>query len=297
MGVWTALGAWARGSSVAIQHFDKFRFDPAPLPGQYPDIYLKEPRLNTASVNAGDYRLYVGGGSNNAAFAKLFIKHQPSPLKMNNKKWPYNEDYQTIHTALLRGSRAAGGQIVSASEIPEANALLSTVGLAASYGKLGQNLEGDTVPKENEVLRGATGSVFIDVFKADWRPIHAKNVAMLYVVGPKGETKSAGAGVGSPVLPKNEFLASVELLAKEALQTVITYNKAASKEGLPLIEEVRWCLVSGGVYRHQDSTKIEVAKATISGMRSVEDDGSVQQVTFTFDEDCFKIAYESMNSE
>ena len=45
---------------------------------------------------------------------------------------------------------------------------------------------------------------------------------------------------------------------------------ALSVEGkwqvLPMLEEIRCCLVSGGGYKHSKATKLEVAKATQQGI-------------------------------
>ena len=57
---------------------------------------------------------------------------------------------------------------------------------------------------------------------------------------------------------------------------------------LPFIDEVRWCLVSGGVYIHSSANKIDVASATLRGMRAVNGDTPV--VTFTYDNDVFRLA-------
>ncbi|CAJ1426877.1 unnamed protein product [Effrenium voratum] len=65
-------------------------------------------------------------------------------------------------------------------------------------------MEGDQGVKD---LGGATGSVFIDVFREEKRPLHSRNVAMLYVVGPKGEGCPGPWGPDAgPLLDEDRFL-------------------------------------------------------------------------------------------
>ena len=47
-----------------------------PKPDKFSALYLEEPERNTAACNAGDYLLYLGGGSINGAFGKLLQKEQ-----------------------------------------------------------------------------------------------------------------------------------------------------------------------------------------------------------------------------
>merc|ERR1712204_76660 len=135
--------------------------------------------------------------------------------------------------------------MVAASAVPGTRALLSGARLTDCFA-----VARETFGQEDPRYEAAVGSVFIDVFEETSRPLHQRNVAMLYVVGPKGEGGTAGKG---PLLPLASFLASVERLGRVALQLVIDYNAQAMTARLPAIEEVRWCLVSGGVYRHSNA--------------------------------------------
>lgn len=251
-------------------------------PEAYSPIYLESPARRTAAVNAGDYRLYVGGGAINKAFGELFKETQGLRFRYAS------DEYQDLHVALLKSSRERGHVLASAAEVPEAALLLETLQLAASIGRAGPAAEGDTEPYE-----GSTESVFIDVFREEKRPLHERNVAMVYVVGPKGEACAAPKMEGSgPRVAEDAFLASIERLAASAVATVGEYNRRRSElgEDLPPVEELRWCLVSGGVYRHDDVSKVDVAAATLRGMRSVKDTDLL--VTFTYDDDAFRLAAE-----
>merc|ERR1711974_71134 len=80
-----------------------------------------------------------------------------------------------------------------------------------------------------------------------------------------------------------------------ALEAVDRYNRGWARSStpgqaqLPIIEEIRWCLVSGGVYRHGDASKVDVAKATLHGMMSAAC-GDLR-VPFAYDDNCFLQAY------
>lgn len=100
------------------------------------------------------------------------------------------------------------------------------------------------------------------------------------------------------MLNEDRFLESLEVLATKAIETVAEYNDiretACGSFVGPPIEEVRWCLVSGGVYRHSNVSKVDVARITIQGMKAARGaDGLV--VTFGYDEDVFKQAWDIEN--
>lgn len=267
----------ASDSDVATKGLDRpiFRCEEKPSSGFSP-LFLSKPALRTAAVNAGDYRLYLGGGSINRAFGDLLKEQQG--LKFAKICEPYTK----LHSALLAASRDARGKMVAARDLPEAEKLLQTLHLSASFGQAGEAHVDDTIGS-------AVGAVFLDVFAEARQPLAPGNAAMLYVVGPKGDKckgpKGADAG---PLLSRDDFLASVERLGKRALELVCACNRAGD---CAQIQEVRWCLVSGGVYCHEDASKLEVASATVRGMLSAEDAKGLT-VTFTYDEDVFRQACE-----
>ena len=102
------------------------------------------------------------------------------------------------------------------------------------------------------------------------------------------------------MLTKVEFLRSLTRLGEAAVKLVVDYNAkyvaAAPNEGrLPRVEEIRWCLVSGGKYKHHDATKEQVARATLEGMNAVKDKDK-PLTTFTYDEDVFRLASEDVEA-
>lgn len=143
---------------------------------------------------------------------------------------------------------------------------------------------------------GRTGATLLYVFR-DGFTENPLNSAMLYVVGPQGS--------GCPVKPKPgrgpqyeeaAFLDAVAFCGKNALEVVAVYNAAVEERAR--IRNVRWCLVSGGVYRHPACSKVDVAKATVRGMSLAEDaveaSGADLTVTLLYDEDCFHTALKDL---
>mmetsp|Transcript_15672 Transcript_15672/g.28509 ORF Transcript_15672/g.28509 Transcript_15672/m.28509 type:complete len:659 (+) Transcript_15672:29-2005(+) len=256
-----------------------FSFDPAPAEGEFSPLYTATPACHQASTNAGDLDLYVGGGAINWAFGELFKREQG--LRFGK----YSQPYTALHKSLLAASRASGGSVASATAIDELVAVLPQLSLCAAFGWAGEDLDGDKKGHE-----GATGSVFLDIFAAHARPFRQEyNVAMLYVVGPVG-LGCTRKGI-RPALDRDDFLQCVERLGRRSVQAVQTYNNLRldpQNAGLPPIEEVRWCLVSGGVYKHPDVTKLEVAAATLQGMLHAT--SADLRVKFSYDEDVFRLA-------
>mmetsp|Transcript_122440 Transcript_122440/g.391783 ORF Transcript_122440/g.391783 Transcript_122440/m.391783 type:complete len:353 (-) Transcript_122440:149-1207(-) len=284
-----SVAGGARGGRAQCEDRGGLKFHFEPKPGQFSPLYLRSPERSTAACNAGDYWLYLGGGSINGAFAKLLGEVQNLEFTGAHRKGlPLQKDYQELHILLLRESRERSGALVSARRLPQASALLSASRLVDCYA-----VAGEAIGEEEPAYTASVGSVFVDVFDGGARPLHERNVAMLYVVGPKGEGAFAGQG---PLLARDHFLGAVRDLGKRAMLAVAQYNADQStrlpRDRLPVVEEVRWCLVSGGVFRHKDTSKLEVARATLEGMLSVPASGVM--VTFTYDEDCFRLAYESL---
>jgi len=233
------------------------------------------PTKRTIGMNAGDKRLYVGGKKMNGAFAELLWATQHLNMECDTRGVWRCWGYASLHRAVLQASREKGGCPVSSIEVPQVASLLCELHLEECMG-----VAGDSFPEDDIGLQSATGCAFLDVFTEDARPLSLDNIAMLYVVGPKGEGCTGPQGQG-PLLDKSRFLSAVEALAKRALNLVSTYNQTAK---LP-VQEVRWALVSGGVYCHAKATKLEVAKATVRGMLAADTAGI--QVTFAYDDNAF----------
>lgn len=223
-------------------------------------------------MNAGDYNLYVGGGSINKAFRQV--------LKLKGRN-----GYQELHEALFDEARARSGQLVALPMDSATMVVAKELGLLACFARVA------AISRDG----GPVGAVFLDVFRQGRRPLSEQNVAMLYVVGPKGQ--GAPGGHGPTIADRGQFLEAVEELAVNAITAVGAYNELVATDAidLPKIEVVQWCLVSGGVYRHPEASKRDVATATVEGMVKASADGekSWPLVRFAYDEHVFEDAVAS----
>ena len=87
------------------------------------------------------------------------------------------------------------------------------------------------------------------------------------------------------------FLQAVQEMANRAPEVVLEHNAAMPEDR---VEEVRWCLASGGAYRHPDVSKLDVAQQTLLGMRLAGCAGL--RAIFAFDEDVLRRAHEGLTA-
>ena len=73
--------------------------------GAFPPLFLSEPQRRTASVNAGDYRLYVGGQAINCAFTDFLHCHQNIPYHPRFRHRNELVGYTKLHHIMLAASR------------------------------------------------------------------------------------------------------------------------------------------------------------------------------------------------
>ena len=197
-------------------------------------VYDPDPPLNTASVNAGDYCLYVSGGSINLAFMRaLGLPNNGDP---EAKKDTTVNDYMPLHEAMFHAALEKPGKLVPLSKAGEnAASCAKKLRLMGSFARL--PLKG-TLPGVPQESPSPVGITIVDVFGAKSRPLHEKNVAMVYTVGPKG--KGAPVDHGDFIEEPADFLNSVEEMANNMLMAVYEYNQMAAIEdgttGLPQIE-------------------------------------------------------------
>ena len=125
-----------------------------------------------------------------------------------------------LHESLIAASNASRGALVHAREIPEARFLLRQLKLSNAFCRSGCRGGKD-----------ATGAVILDVFEVESRPSSPLNVAMLYVVGPKGQRAGRKLDFKGPQpYPRREFLVAIEDLGQKALELVAAYNEIITKE-------------------------------------------------------------------
>ena len=278
-----------------------FQFEGPPPDHRPPMLFQCVPERNTASVNAGNHNLKIGGIGLGGEWQALLQFYHDST---NGYKW--------LHKDLLNSSRDENGGIVCSTDFSEEwwnkkCGNISWYKLSASFGQAGEPVEvgsdewvfvknGSEERKngsgevkngrEERELACAAGAIFLHVFKEDCRPMNNKNVAMLYIVGPQGDNISPHIPQDGPKLGAKQFIAAVETMAKRALLLVKWYNEQSERADPP-IEEIRWSLISGGAYRNRKVSKKDVAEATLKGMRASECN---IRVTFLYDEDVFQRA-------
>lgn len=308
---------WLEKNYPPVENHAKFVFEEPPTQG-FPPIYLKDASDNTVSTNAGDYFLYVGGGGVNREFCRVLVQCLPVDAgsdAMMPMTRDYISEYDTLQTRLLKKSRQTGGGVVSAGAMQlgeydfqtfsdECKSDMGQLEILASLCKAGPHAsetdgdadastqKGSELSGEDKKYAGSTGAAFLHIFSANGRPNKCvNNIGMLYVIGPRGPMSG---GHGPVMEEKDQFLASMAKLGKTSMEVINAYReKVSGFEGLPDIDQVRWSLVSGGIYRHHEASKIDVAEATIRGMSSVASD---VQITFLYDDDAFRLASERLNT-
>jgi hypothetical protein len=147
------------------------------------------------------------------------------------------------------------------------------------------------------------GLISIAVFPEDRRPKgSAKNVAMIYVVGPNCGTEVTRGKRDVDDMSAQDFLEVVDAIGNAITDAVVQYNTAAEpilRTSLPQIEMVRVCLLSGGVFRHPDATKLQLAKSLVTGLLrgGTPWDGDrtlVPTLDFAWEADVFRTAYAAL---
>lgn len=303
------------------------RFD-VPAKGQFSAIYLPDPDGNFASLNAGDYRLYVGGGSINKAFGEALAACGQNP----------KDRYEILHEALLAQAAAVPGKLQWLRRgclfpSPAGGAMMCKCWHCGMHKKCwGSTLYQQTRARSSEVYcsscwdsyetwlfedvsafcglvpegtRMATlypvGLVSIAVFPRGRRPASSdRNVAMVYAVGPNCGNVKKGRAVDQ--MDAEAFLDIVQTIGAAIAAAVVAYNREAVKSRselqMPRIEIVRICLLSGGIYMHPDVSKVRVAKSLIRGLvrQSHEDeDGDLRPcLDFAWDNDVFRAAWHQL---
>lgn len=103
------------------------------------------------------------------------------------------------------------------------------------------------------------GVCFLDVFAPGRCPAgNLKNAAMLYAAPPNG--------MNHP--DETEFLAAVGKTGQNVATAVTRYNAMAPGEDLPVIEALRLCLYSSGIYNRHGVSADRIALAIFDGVAS-----------------------------
>lgn len=182
--------------------------------------------VNLASLNAGNSPLlYVGGGGINASF-ETALSPQNTSL------------YQTRHLELLR-RHSSNSEFVS-SRYEDTDPSTFSLLLNNPVGKAGHN----------------DGIVFIDIFSPEKRPYNVpSNVAMVYVAPP----------LGAEYESDEAFVDAVGKTSRNVARCVARYNQLSTDhDDLPLIESLRLCVFSSGIYNRTPKVDVSYLALVIS---------------------------------
>ena len=267
----------------------------------YPNIENK-PATFMASLNAGDEQLYVGGGAINKSFniALTTDNNDTSLIDVSTASTAmhllcymdcYNlqEDegiipdknsrinyLKKVNAKYLNANKAgtlhhfdefkAGGKFAN-------NTYFKDMYLYISESRLENFVSNSLYP----------GDVFIDILKTSPYNNEA-NKAMLYCVGPRGESTA------------DDFKNAVYIVGKNIANAIYHYN---NKKDTECIDYVRICLISGGGFKHEDVSRIEVAECLIKGINNVNVNRQAKNIVynFAFDNDAFKQAFNNLQDK
>jgi len=263
----------------------------------YPNVENK-PAKFMASLNAGDEQLYVGGGAINKSF-NIALRTDNDDTTLNDLSTAmhllcymdcYNlqEDegiipdknsrinyMKKVNAKYSNANKAgtlhhfnefkAGGKFAN-------NAYFKDMYLYISESRLDNFVNNSLYP----------GDVFVDILKNSPYNNEA-NKAMIYCVGPRGESTA------------DDFKNAVYIVGKNIANAVYHYNNKKDTES---IDYVRICLISGGGFKHEDVSRIEVAECLIKGINDVNVNRQAKNIVynFAFDNDAFKQAFDNLKN-
>ena len=105
---------------------------------------------------------------------------------------------------------------------------------------------------------------------------------MIYCVGPKGGCSSS-----------DNFKNAVYIVGKNIANAIYQYNNKIYTEK---IDYVRICLISGGSFKHDNVSNIEVAECLIKGIHEANVNKHVKNIVYNFayDNDAFRQAFDNL---
>lgn len=236
-------------------------------PGEkFTPIYEEQEDLRTVSVNAGDIRLYVGGGGINRAFNSVLINS-----KQNT--YTYSQVHRIGYDKLLE--HFSNNRIDYPSNI-----LNVDISNQRSYLK-----ELYVSKHENFYKKDEQGLVFLDFFARKFPYNDPNNFGMVYLVGPNGVEYQS----------KTKFLKDVRMTANTLASMIASYNENNPEN---TIQQLRLCLYSGLRYKHRRCSKKEVAKNIILGLCDIEKFTQLNdfKIVFAYDDDVFRKVYEELKN-
>jgi hypothetical protein len=263
-----------------------------------------KPATFMGSLNAGDEQLYVGGGAINKAF-NIAIRTDNYDttlydLSTQMHLYCYMDCYNVkeeedlvpdrysrtkylnkINTAYFNNKKE--GTLHHFNAFKEGGKFADNPYIADMYLYVSESRLTDF---QSNGLYPA--DIFIDILKK--APYNNEaNKAMLYCVGPKGLAGSTA----------DNFKDAVYIVGKNIANAIYLYNINNNTPDTEKIDYVRICLISGGGFKHEGVSHIEVAESLIKGIHEVNVMNSKKQITnvvynFAYDNDAFKQAYNNL---
>lgn len=231
----------------------------------YTSCYDLDSKDGFASVNAGDHDLYVGGKGINLAFAEVLGKAKQEVDK-------YAELHKNLLARALQENKDNSDNEIRSILMDDPTDTHPDIKIALCR----------TSPEMRKIdPSGKTGSVFISAFKHKMPHDSQSNMAMVYVVGPKG----------TDFKRKKDFLDAVHATAVNLMTALCDFNGFVRREEQKSYSKIslcRVCLFSGGAYRFANTSKVEVAEAILSGLNEAYRHGPAPRLNFAYDEDVFR---------
>jgi hypothetical protein len=275
-----------------------------------------KPATFMGSLNAGDEQLYIGGGAINKAFniairaddydTTLYALSTQMHLSCYMDCYNVEEEedlvpdiysrtkyLNKINTAYFNNKKEGtlhhfnafkeGGKFAD-------NPYIADMYLYVSESRLTDFISNGLYP----------GDIFIDILKKPPYNNEA-NKAMLYCVGPKG-LRGLNGIKGKHASTADDFKDAVYIVGKNIANAIYLYNNNNNTPDTEKIDYVRICLISGGGFKHEGVSHIEVAESLIKGIHEVNEMNemnSKKQITnvvynFAYDNDAFRQAYNNL---
>ncbi|OEH74240.1 hypothetical protein cyc_01906 [Cyclospora cayetanensis] len=250
----------------------------SPCGQRFTPVFDSNSQRNLVSVNAGNPKLYVGGGTINQAFstaindwvqskidelqgpsdAKAAADREGEAASRQHSRWDPRRDLavdwgtrmERVHNAAMEIARGSPFKVAALRcDGPAGKEGLWRTPFKAIYAMTPSTKEAAALK-----LKKGDAYVFLDFLRDELRPRDDKNVAMAYVVGPKAWEYS-----------EKDFYHTLFVLSRNLLRLIILYNtkEVQIPEGLPL-QQLRMPLVSGGAFLG-NADPMGVASAIVKG--------------------------------
>ena len=292
--------------AIAVKDIETFKYTFEEKKNYFTPVYEQsryiyqntedKPATFMVSLNAGDERLYVGGGAINKAFniairtdncdTELYELSTKMHLSCYMDCYNVEEEEDLIPDTY---------SITKYLNKVNNKYLISKAGTLYHFDafKKGGKFENNPYFKDMYLYISESricdflndslypGDIFIDILKK--QPYNnGANKAMIYCVGPKGGRSTS-----------DNFKNAVYIVGKNIANAIFYYNNKIDTEK---IDYVRICLISGGSFKHENVSHIEVAECIIKGIHKANVNKQVKNVVYNFayDNDAFKLAFDNL---